>query len=120
MKRDYKNFEILGGYVKQYDVILSDIKTSWMIPAFGGKVIASMHPAHWIDDHIVRRNDVNKFFSKKIKSSEKTSIIDRYQVDYLFININEIEEARTYYNFGNLVYENKDFILIKTNSKEIK
>ena len=113
LRYDYTDYDILGRHVKQYDVILSDINTSWMIPTFGGKIIASKHPAHWIDDHKSRRRDVKLFFSKRIEPSEKISIINRYQIDYIFVNKNAIEETQAYYNFGNLVYENKNSILIK-------
>ncbi len=114
LRYNYIDYEILGRNVKQYDVILSDLRTSWMIPTFGGKIIASQHPAHWIDDHAKRKLDLERFFSKEIKPSEKISIIDDYKVDYIFINRKVIKETQTYYNFGKLVYESKNFILIKT------
>ena len=41
------------------------------------------------------------------------AIINHYHVDYVHINRNIIEDSQIYYNIGDLVYENKDFILIK-------
>ena len=119
LRYNYSDYETLGRNVTQYDVILSDLKTSWMIPTFGGKIIASLHPAHWINDHATRKHDLERFFSKDIKPSEKILIIDRYKVDYIFINKNVVEETHTYYNFGDLVYESEDFILIKTQFNKI-
>ncbi|MFC1565419.1 hypothetical protein ACFL4B_00555 [Candidatus Neomarinimicrobiota bacterium] len=110
---DYSGYNILKNNVKQYDVILSDLSTSWIIPTFGGKVIASQHPAHWIDDHNVRRQDLERFFSKEIKYSDKIAIIHHYQADYIFINRNMVENYQSYYDFGNIVSEDKNFILIK-------
>lgn len=114
LRHSYKDYEALGRYVEQYDVVLSDIKTSWKIPTFAGKIIASIHPLSFIDDHSARRDDVKKFFSKDLQPEEKNSIINQYQVDYLFINKKRIEDAQTYSDFGNVVYENHNFLLLKT------
>jgi len=114
MRHSYKDYEELGHYVEQDDVVLADIKTSWKIPAFAGKVIASKKPVAFIKDHRVRRKDQKAFFSEGIVLEEKLSILKKYQVDYIFINKKRIDDAQTYYSFGNLVYENHDFLLIKT------
>lgn len=119
LRYNYNDYEILGRNVKQYDVILSDLRTSWMIPTFGGKIIASQHIAYWINNHAKRKHDIERFFSNDVKLSEKISIIDRYKVDYIFINRNVIEETHTYYNFGDFVYKSKNFILIQTNINKI-
>jgi hypothetical protein len=113
LRYSYSDHEILGRYVGQYDVILSDLETSWMIPTFGGKLIATTFLTHWIDDHEVRKNDLQRFFSKGAKQPELISIINHYQVDYILINRNDIEDLQMHYAIGDLVYENKDFILIK-------
>ncbi len=110
---DYYDYSVLEKNVGQYDVILSDLGTSWMIPTFGGKIIASKHPAHWIDDHSTRKKDIERFFSKDVKNITKIDIIGKYHVDYVLINRNIIEEEHEYYKYGNIVSENKNLILIK-------
>lgn len=114
MRHSYKDYEDLGRYVEQYDVVLSDIQTSWLIPTFAGKIIASKHPVSFIDDHSARRKDQKTFFSEGIQAEEKDSILKRYQVDYIFINKKRNADVQTYYIFGNLVYENENFLLLKT------
>ena len=110
---NYYDYNILKNNVKQYDVILSDLGTSWMIPTFGGKIIASKHPAHWLDDHQKRRDDINRFFSKDVLHSEKIMIIDNYQVDYIFINRNIVKDFQLYFGFGDIISDYKDHLLIK-------
>lgn len=105
----------LAEYTQQYDVILSDLETSWKIPTYGGKVIASKHPAHWVDDHDKRRVDLQQFFSNDTKVNEKSEIIERYRVNYILIDTKKIRHYESFYIFGDTIYENKKFILIKIN-----
>ncbi len=114
LKHRHEEFERLGRHVEQYDVILSDIDTSWKIPAFAGKVLAASNGLAFIEDHGTRGFDQKTFFSKGISPEVKFSILKKYQVDYIFINKISTAELQTYFNFGNLVYETKNFLLIKT------
>ena len=120
MKHSYKDYEVLGRYVDQYAVVLSDINTSWKIPTFAGKTIASKHPVAYVDDHNIRRNDQKKFFSNEAKDREKQSILDRYRVNYIFINKKRTGVANDYIRFGDLIYENTNFLLIKTSLNDQK
>jgi hypothetical protein len=53
----------LPAYVGQYDVVLTDLGTGLLVPAIGGKIVASSpHPLYWIDDHDKRRRAVSRFF----------------------------------------------------------
>lgn len=113
IKYNYSNYEILKNDVQQYDVILSDINTSWMIPTFNGKIIASRHIAHWVDDHSQRKSDLKKFFSIETEQSEKYEIMNRYNVDFILVNKNIFKETSEYEKYGNNVSENQDFVLIK-------
>ena len=113
IQHNYYDYNILEKNVGQYDIILSDIESSWMIPTFGGKVIASKHPAHWIDDHSNRREAISNFFSKDVQYTEKISIINKYLVDYIFINKNKQTDFQSYSKFGDIISNGQDFILIK-------
>jgi len=113
IKHDYNDYNVLEKNVGQFDVILSDLESSWMIPTFGGKIIASKHPAHWIGDHHIRRVDVNRFLSADVQISEKNSIINKYQVGYIFINKNKQTDFQSYHRFGDIISDSQDFILIK-------
>ena len=76
----------LAHAVGQYDVVFSDLDTSWKIPAFSGKVIASYNPVHWVGDMDKRRSDTHKFFAAETVYDERIAILKRYNVDYLLVD----------------------------------
>ena len=109
----YSEYAFLSDYTQQYDVVLADEGSSWMVPAFGGKVIASIHPVYWIDDHEKRRQDMKLFFHHRINFKIKTGIINKYHADFILVNKKRIVNFRLYDDFGDLTYENNTFRLIK-------
>ena len=113
LRHSYEDYETLSRYVEQDDVVLSDIQTSWIIPTFAGKVISSKPSISFDYGYSERRNDLKTFFLNGVNNREKTAILDKYRVDYIFINKNRIEEAEIYSNFGNVLYEDHKFLLIK-------
>ena len=109
----YTEYLTLGRYVGQYDVVLSDLGTSGMIPAFAGKVIASSYPVYWIDDNERRKQDLICFFSRGSSLQQKSSILRRYGVDYLWIDKNLVQDPHKYRSMGHTVYENNRYLLIR-------
>ncbi len=104
-------YEDLNKYVNQYDVVISDINTSWKIPAFSGKIIASNYPTYWVENHQERRDDLISFFSFDSNIDSKWEFIQKYNAQYIFLNNHS---DSTFFNkFGNLLYQNKGYSLIK-------
>jgi alpha-1,6-mannosyltransferase len=110
----YERYESLAKHVGQYDLILADLQTSWKLPSFSGKVIASKHPAHWVEDEAERRSDLSQFFSSQVDPTKKFAIIRRYRPDYILINRRAVQNTEPYSKFGSRVYENDRFILLKS------
>ena len=117
LKHTEKDYNTLVDYIGQYDVVLSDLETSWKMPAYGGKIIASKHPISFIDDHAVRRNDLKTFFSNEATYEKRNSIVQKYKVDYILLDKDNSNNVEQFYSFGHLVYENLNFLLIKTQSE---
>ncbi|MDX2464086.1 MAG: hypothetical protein QNK31_06215 [Porticoccus sp.] len=113
IRYDYSQYQTLSHHVAQYEVVLSDIESSWMIPTFSGKVIASKHPAHWVDNHAQRLIDVDRFFAADVNISEKSEIIDTYEVDFILIDKNRIAAPDPYFEFGDLLFEGSEFLLLE-------
>jgi hypothetical protein len=107
----HKQFESLADHIEQYDLVLADLKTSWMVPAFAGKVIGWLHPVHWIDDDAQRRTDTSRFFSNKASREERLDIIRRYQPNYLLVNIKRHRNQARFEGLGRSVFESKRFAL---------
>ncbi len=88
----FEQYKIFSKYVNQNDVVLSDIYTSWFLPTFGGKVVASNNALAFVDDQLVRRNDVNRFFSKNTLFQERVEILKKYNVDVLIFNKEQVKD----------------------------
>lgn len=108
----YSKFNFLSKYINQYDVVLSDIGTSFFIPSFGGKVIASPHPLYFVSDHRIRREDLGIFF-KDITLEKREEIIKKYLVKFILLdNTNQNIDLAS---FGDLIYKDNNFSLIRIN-----
>ncbi|WP_459889880.1 hypothetical protein [Desulfothermus okinawensis] len=88
-KIKYTFFKKVQSHIDHYDVVLSNLNISWHLPAFSGKIIASRHPVHWVDNE-VRKLDLKKFFSSKTSCIEKENILHKYNVKYLLLTQKEI------------------------------
>ncbi|MDT7603274.1 MAG: hypothetical protein QOF61_1271 [Acidobacteriota bacterium] len=113
---DYKAYLFLSQYTGQYEVVLSDLQTSWMVPTFGGKIVAMLHAAAFVPDQGVRRSDVDHFFSAEATPEDRQRIIEKYGVRYLLLNkssqANWQELQREFAPTGRLAFENDKFVLI--------
>jgi hypothetical protein len=89
----YNDYLFLTSYTGQEDVVLSDINTSWMVPTFGGKIVAARHPLAFVPDQRTRRDDVAHFFDPATGDTERTALIDKYHVRFLLLNDERIPHA---------------------------
>jgi hypothetical protein len=83
---EYDRYRFLSGATPQYDVVLSDLATSWYVPAFAGKVVAVPRPLPFVPDSAVRTDDVQRFFSESGLRPEREAIIRKYNVKWLLLN----------------------------------
>ena len=118
MKLLYGNLEFIARFLQPNDVVISDIHTSWMIPSYGGKVIAALHPLAFVADHPVRTADLLQFFNDDATELERARIQKKYQPKYLVINKltqPNWKSMSAYYctlGVGAKVFENQQFELI--------
>jgi hypothetical protein len=115
-----KEYSFLGNYTKQNEVILSDLSTSYIIPTFGGKVVASGRPILFVNENETRMQDVLKFFSVKCSVSERIQILQKYHCNYILLNKvvlgnNLMDDQSLSCRLGDIIFENSQFKLIKVN-----
>jgi hypothetical protein len=117
----YKNYLFLSRFAGQYDVVLSDIKSSWILPTFGGKVVAAIHPLAFVPDHDIRRSDLDSFFNRETTFTERQRIIHKYNTNYLLLNKSKKKIWRdlrqSFMTRGRVVFESDSFILISFKPK---
>jgi hypothetical protein len=101
-------YHFLSEYVGQYDVVLTDLNTGWLVPAFGGKILASPHPLYWIDDHEKRWRAVSRFFRAATPLRARRRIAKRYGATFVLLDTRRVEltqHARDdLFRLGHLVY----------------
>lgn len=112
----FKQYEFLERYVKQYDVVIADPLTSWVVPAWSGKVIASIHPLPFISDINTRRKDLKDFFDSSKSNQLRLMLIKRYKARFILLNKmnREVESVRfdSLVKLGTVVYSDSTYVLI--------
>jgi hypothetical protein len=120
----YTKYSFLCNQVNPDDIILADHSTSWYIPSFSGKVIASKHPLYWVDDIDTRRTDVAQFFKKNTSDTVRCEIIKKYHPDYLLLNKYEVQLDSLTLNWlqkiGTKVYDADNLELFKLKQPRTK
>jgi hypothetical protein len=109
-------YHFLSDYVGQYDVVLTDRATAWLVPAFGGKIVASPHPLYFVDDHEERRRAVSEFFRAATPLQARRRIIARYGAKFVLLDARFVklgQRARDdLFRLGSLVYEGEGMQLL--------
>jgi hypothetical protein len=112
----YKSYLFLSRFTGQYDVVMSDIESSWIVPTFGGKVVAASNPVAFVPDIDVRSGDLNRFFKRDALLSERQQIIQKYGANYLLIkkseNVGWQDLQQSFMLQGKVVFESDSFVLI--------
>jgi len=113
----FDQYKILSQYVNRDDVALSDIYTSWFIPTFAGRVVASNNALAFVDDQLVRRNDVNRFFKENTLFNERLEILKKYHVDVLVFNKSQVKDwepiAAPFRNVSDIELQNKKYEILR-------
>jgi hypothetical protein len=109
----YEHYQFLSKFTGQYEVVVADIITSWMVPTFGGKVVATEHPLAFVPDYDVRRSDVERFFKRDAILAERQLIVQKYKAAYLLLNKSRGQHLlQPSMPSGRITFENKSFLLI--------
>jgi hypothetical protein len=115
----YQDYLFLSKRTAQYDVILADLHTSKITPAFGGKVVALDQPLSYVPDYSDRQSDVERFFTRQVPTRERLEIVEKYEVDYLLVNkkitTNWEGLVDSFSPYGDIDFENERFVLIALN-----
>ena len=77
----------LARYLRDGDVVLSDIYTSWSIPVFtGAKIIALYHTPPHVRDNQERINALEMFYNPTTTNEERWGILKHYRVTHILLN----------------------------------
>ena len=97
------------------DVVLTDSRTSYVVPALtGGHVIGWRHPIYWVPDQTERRQALERFFAAA--EDERRALIARYHVKWILLDRRQValtpnEEGRLV-ALGSLVAQRESLVLL--------
>ena len=120
-QQGYKNLTFLTGIVDRNDLVISDLQTSWLIPTFGGRVIAAQHPLAFVPDQLERQKDLEIFFSAETSQEARLNVLRKYKPKYLLLDwrsVNKWPVIATLLaenDLGRSIYENEQYQLILLN-----
>ncbi len=82
-----KVFKDLRLYLNDGDVVLSDIYSSWSLPAYtGASIVALWHTPPHVKDSFDRAEAIKRFFNPAIGDAERKGILDTYSVTHVLLN----------------------------------
>ena len=114
---DFTEYNVLTEKVGRYDVVMSDQRTSWLIPTFSGKVICLIHSNQLIPDCCERLDDVETFSAANTTSETRVQILRKYNVSYILLNLDlklfDDETIVAITKMGDISCQNRYFILIE-------
>ena len=114
---EYDRYKFLSGATPQYDVVLSDLETSWYVPAFAGKVVAVPRPLPFVPDSAARADDVQRFFSGSCLQAERETIIRKYNVKWLLLDKENVPGwsaiAQSFQDGAEITLSNDRFVLMR-------
>jgi hypothetical protein len=114
---DYERYKFLSGATPQYDVVLSDPETSDYVPAFAGKVVATLRPLPFVPDGDTRMKDVTRFFSESCPRAEREGIIRKYNVGWLLLSKTNVPQweaiAQSFRDEAEVKRSNDEFLLMR-------
>jgi uncharacterized membrane protein YiaA len=77
----------LKKYLKNGDVVLSDLYSSWAVPVYtGAKIVALYHTAPHVKDNLQRIADVEDFYNVTTPNSVRHKIVKKYGVTHIFLH----------------------------------
>jgi hypothetical protein len=118
-----EKYYFLSQYTGQYDVILTQLPSSMVVPTFGGKVVAYDRPLAFVPDAMQRRQDVLRFFNPQTGEKEREAILKNYGVKFILLEKNELSDWETVRPllapFSELIYRGKRFLLYQVDPKAI-
>jgi len=102
------NYGFIVNNTERDSVIMSDVYTSWKIPALTGrKVIYGLHGSGYPNNDSERLNAINTFYNLTTSNKERSDILKKYNVSYVVVN-NKTESLELFYL---IKYQDNQFVL---------
>ena len=114
---DMDEYPRLKNVIGTYDVFITDEKTSLVLPTFTGRSMGH-YLNHWnafVTDYRERSKDMALFFKEETSDTERSRILQRYDVSFIVINLmyTDISLIETAQGFGELAFLDDSFAVVR-------
>ena len=79
--------------VPEHDVVLSDTRTSWMIPSYNGRIVSAIHYELFVLGQPRRWHDVIDFFSPGDSEAHRAQVVRMYNVRWIVLDRSGLDQA---------------------------
>ena len=111
----YSKYLFLKDYVTRGEVVLTDPSTSLFVPSIAGKLVATLYPQTFVEDHQERRRDVGRFLDPATENKDRQLVLEKYNVDFILLNKQLVTSSHTkdeIKKLGLTVFSNDDLLLV--------
>ncbi len=114
----FGHLDFLSDKIEPGSVVIANLDTSWIIPTFGAKIVALLHPHAFVPDLDQRLTDLATFFDRGTREDARDRIVADYRARFLLLSKTrdsawqEILAQFTRDGRGNVVYETAEVVLI--------
>lgn len=114
------DLRFLSRFVANDDVVLADRETSWLIPAYSGKVVTVLHPVIFVTNLDERALDAAMFFEPYATDSFRRAVIDKYRCRWLLLRQRlrgaDPQTFQALARYGEVAYVTERYVLIRIES----
>jgi hypothetical protein len=111
------DLRFLSRFVANDDVVLADRETSWLVPAYAGKVVSVLHPLISVADLDERAIDAGMFFEPYTTGSFRRTVIRKYHCRWLLLpkrsRLVEPSTVQDLAGYGETVYATESYVLVR-------
>jgi len=83
----------LLGTIPEHDVVLSDTRTSWLIPSYNGRVVSAIHYELFVPGQAQRWHDVIDFFSPADSPAHREQVVRKYNARWIVLDRSGLDET---------------------------
>ena len=110
-------YAFLKRHVNQYDVMLSDMETSFIVPVLAGKVVSVTHGLAFVHDIDQRTMSVERFFRPDTSIADRQQVISEYNVSVILFDKEQISHWKSIVDASldafEPIFENTRFLLLR-------
>jgi hypothetical protein len=79
--------------VGEHDVVLSDIRTSWLVPSYNGRIVSAIHYELFVPNQPRRWHDVIDFFTPGDSELHREHVVREYDVRWIVLDKSSLDKS---------------------------